>query len=319
MRRRHILMAALATASRPAAAQEFPNRPVTLIVPFPAGGSVDMTCRTLAVQLSRSLGQPVITDFRAGAGGTIGADAVAKAPADGHTLLFLSTSHTIGQALYPKLPYDVVRDFAPVALFVANPHVLVVHPDVPARNVAEFVALSRSRPGTLNYASAGNGTSAHIVGELFRQATGADLTHIPYRGSAGALSDVVAGHVQAMFEISATAIPHVRAGRLRALAVSSTSRSPALPEVPSMAEAGLAGFEYVGWGGIAAPAGTPQAVVARIEAAIAEAGRDPQLLSRYADVGVDFLFEPAVAYGARIRRDTARFAELVRARNLRID
>ncbi|WP_188899057.1 Bug family tripartite tricarboxylate transporter substrate binding protein [Caldovatus sediminis] len=267
--RRHLLLAPAAAAApagaQPAATAPWPARPVRMVVAYPAGGSTDITARLMAERLSRAWGQPVVVENRAGAAGTIGADSVAKSPPDGHTLLMAASPEiAIARSTQRNLPYDPVRDFAPVMLVGEVPFLLVVNPSVPARTLAELIALAKSQPGRLNYASFGIGTSSHLVGELFRTTAGVDITHVPYRGSAPAMTDLIAGQVQMAFDTIPAALPHVREGRLRAIAVATPERSPLAPDVPTFGEAGLPGFTGGTWIGLVAPAATPAPVVARI-------------------------------------------------------
>jgi tripartite-type tricarboxylate transporter receptor subunit TctC len=253
----------LAHAQAPA----YPTKPVRIVVPFPAAGTTDILARAIAQRLSEVEGQPFIVDNRPGAGGNIGAELVAKSAPDGYTLLMGTVgTHAINPGLYPKMPYDHVKDFAPVLLVAGVPNVLVVYPGLPVHTVQELIAYAKANPGKLNFASSGAGTSIHLSGELFKSVTGVQIQHIPYKGSAPALQDLVGGQVQLMFDNLPSSLALIKSGKLRALAVTSATRSPALPDVPTVAESGLPGFEASSWFGLLAPAGTPAAVVARINA-----------------------------------------------------
>lgn len=261
------LLAAGHAWSQPAAGP-YPSRPVRLVLPFSAGGLVDVPGRIIAQKLSEALGQPVVVDNRPGAGSTIGADAVAKAKPDGYTLLLTSTTHVISANLYKSLPYGSLRDFAPVMKIAEGPYVLTLHPSLEARSVAELVALAKARPGTIDYVSSGNGSSQHLVGVLFCALTGAALNHVPYRGSSQATQDLVGGQVKVGFVGTPIALPHIKAGRLRGLAVTSVKRSAELLDVPTLQEAGVAGFDATIWIGLLAPAGTPRELIAKLNTEI---------------------------------------------------
>src|SRR5438034_5972010 len=254
------LAAALLVVAAPVALGQvaYPTKPVRLVVPFPAGGTTDLLARAAAQKLSEAWGQQVIVDNRPGAAGNIGAELVAKAAPDGYTLLMGTVgTHAINASLYAKMPYDHVKDFAPVILVAGVPNVLVVNPSLPVHSVQELIAYAKANPGKLNFASSGSGTSIHLSGELFKVMTGVQMTHVPYKGSAPALQDLLGGQVQLMFDNLPPSLPQIKAGRLRALAVTSATRAPALPDVPTVAEAGLPGFEASSWFGVLAPAGTP--------------------------------------------------------------
>jgi len=312
--------AALALALAPAhgaAAQSWPERPLRLVVPFPPGGPTDLVARPVAARLGEALGQPVVVDNRGGAGGNLGAEAVARATPDGHTLLLSNVGVlAINRALYRALPFDPERDFAPVALVAAAPVVLAVGEAVPARTVAEFIAWTRTRPAPVPYATGGSGTPGHLVAEVFRRQTGAAMTSLPYRGGALALQDLVAGHVPALADALQSPLGQIQAGRARALAVSGRRRSPALPEVPTMAEAGVAGTEMVAWCAVVAPAGAPPPVLVRLaeamqritaapdwQAAMARQGISPMPLGPEALAG--FLRDEAERWGAAVRASGA--------------
>ena len=319
MTRRLALALALA-APWMAMAQAFPSKPVKIIVGFPAGGPLDAHARLLAERLGQLLGQPVIIDYKAGAGGTVGAEFVAKGEADGHTLLMANTgTMVINPAVYAKLPYQTLRDFVPIARTAQQPLALVVHPDVKARTVAELVALAKASPGQLNYGSAGNGGISHLVPEMFKQATGTFIVHIPYRGSAPAFTDLMGGQVQLMAESIPQAAQYVKAGKLRALAVTSRERNPALPEVPTMIEAGLKGFEVVGFYGVLAPAGTPRAAVERLSAAFKATLETPDVRSRMVSQGADPAFLGAEDFAKVLAVEMPRWAKVVKDSGTKLD
>src|SRR4029453_1006317 len=262
---------ALGIFPRPGAHPADPPKPVRVVVPFPAGGTTDILARAAAQKLSETWGQQAIVDNRPGAGGNIGAELVAKSAPDGYTLLMGTVgTHAINASLYPKMPYDHVKDFAPVILVAGVPNVLVVHPSLPVNSVQELIAYAKANPGKLNFASSGNGTSIHLSGELFKVMTGVQMTHVPYKGSAPALQDLIGGQVQLMFDNLPPSPPQIKAGKLRALGVTSAARAPALPDLPTIAESGLPGFEASSWFGVLVPAGTPPSIVTKLNAEIAK-------------------------------------------------
>ncbi len=313
-------LAAHAAAAPPAAAQEaWPTKPVRLVVPFPPGSASDTLARGLAARMTEGLGQPVVVENRPGAGGVIGTDAVAKAPPDGHALVMATAAHTITAATMERLPFDARRDLVPVARLLATPLLLVVHPEVPARSVADLVALARAEPGRMSFASSGNGTSHHMAGELLKATAGLDVVHVPYRGSAPAHVDLIAGRVAMMFDNIVAVLGHVRAGRLRAVAVSSAARAGILPEVPTVGESGYPGFEVNAWFGLMAPAGTPRAVVDRVAAlSVAAVGR-PEIGERLVSEGGTILSEGPDAFGRFLEADFARWDRLARERGIRLE
>ena len=296
--------AALLLVAATAVAAQAPDRPVRLVVPYPAGGPVDASARLLAPKLQEALGLPFVVENRTGAGGNIAAEYVARAAPDGHTLLVGAiATHAINPWLYGSVSYDAVRDFRHVALLVQVPNVLVVHPELPVRSVAELIAYARARPGKLDFASGSAGSTGHLAGELFKQMTGTYLVHIPYRGAAPAMADLLAGRVHLMFDNLANALPQIRAGRVRALAVTTKSRSSFLPELPTLHESGLAGFDLTTWWGLMAPAQTPEAWVERLARAVARALEAPDVRERLRAMGSE---APAV-------RSPAAFTEFVAA------
>jgi tripartite-type tricarboxylate transporter receptor subunit TctC len=311
---RVLVAAALAAFAVTTAAQGWPARPVHLVVPYAAGGPVDLSARLLAARLQPALGQPVVVENRVGAGGNIGAEYVAKSAPDGHTLVMGAiATHAINPALFPKLPYDPIRDFRHVALVVQVPNVLIVNNEVAARNVGEFVLLAKKNPGKLDFASGSTGSTGHLAGELFKQVTGTYMVHIPYKGSAPATADLLAGRVQLMFDNLASALPHIQAGRVRALAVTTRGRSSFLPQLPTLDESGLKDFDLTTWWGVMAPAKTPDAVVERVFAEVRAALQAPEVKERLRAMGSETagLASPA-AFTAFVERERKVYGELVK-------
>lgn len=297
--------------------QSWPNRPLRLVSPFPPGGPTDILSRLLAQKLGERLGQPVVVETRAGAGGIIGTEVVARAEADGHTLLMGTIgTHGINSAIYKKLPYDPISDFAPISLAANVTNLLVVNPSVPAKDLSEVLALARARPGELTFASAGVGSSQHFSGELLKSMAQVDLLHVPYKGGGPALNDVLGGKVDMMF-IGITAVQDmVRAGRVRAIAVTTPQRSPAMPEVPTVAESGLPGYEVGAWHGILVPAGTPRAVIDRLNAELRTITAMPDVQDKFAALGAVPLASTPEEFGSFIRKELAKFASLVLKANI---
>jgi tripartite-type tricarboxylate transporter receptor subunit TctC len=314
-------------AARPAFAANWPSRPVRIIVPFAAGGTTDILARALAPELQRVFGQPFIVDNKPGAGGNLGAAEVAKSVADGHTLLMGTVgTHAINAALYPKMPFDPVLDFAPVALVAAVPNVLVMNPDNARRygveTVADLVRAAKANPGKLNMASSGNGTSIHLSGELFKAMTGTDLVHFPYRGSGPALIDLIGGNMDLMFDNLPSALPQIKAGKLKALAVTSAQRSAVLPDVPTLAEAGgaaLAGYEATSWFGLLAPAATPADVVARLAEEVARTLSSPAVSERLLGQGAIPSGMGPAGFAKMIAAETKKWAQVVKISGAHVD
>jgi tripartite-type tricarboxylate transporter receptor subunit TctC len=302
----------LMTAPGLATAQAYPSKAVRLIVPFAAGGSTDIIGRTVAQKLSEMWGQPVLVDNRPGGSTVIGTDAVAKAAPDGYTLLVTPAPFTIVPGLIARLPYDPARDFEPITLINTTPLVVVVHPGVPARSIKELIALAKARPGALNYGSSGSGGSNHLAGELFNAMAGVKMVHIPYKGNAPALADLVGGHVDAVFNGLTSAMPLIKSGRLRALAVTSIARSGALPDMPTLDELGLKGFQAVAWNGLSAPARTPKEVIGRINADVLKVVRSPDLLERLRAEGSDPVGNSPAEYAAFLREEIAKWARVIK-------
>ena len=301
-------------------AQAFPTKPVRIVIGFPAGGPLDQHARLLSDRLQAQLGQPVIIDYKAGAGGTVGAQEVMKATPDGHTLMLANTGvMVINPALYGKLPYQTLRDFVPVARTAMQPLAFLVHPSVPAKTLPEFIEYARARPGQINYGSAGNGGSSHLVPEMLKSATGIFMVHIPYRGSAPAFTDLIAGQVQFMAESIPQAAQYHKQGKVRALAVTSRERNPALPEVPTAIEAGIRNFEVVGFYGFLAPAGTPKDVVQRLSEAFRQVLSQPDVRSRMVAQGADPAFLGAEDFARTLSQEMPRWAEVVKQSGARLD
>lgn len=312
------LLCSLATTA--AWAGGYPEKPIRMVVPFPPGGTTDLLGRVLATRLSETLGQQVVVDNRPGAGGTIGSDIVAKAQPDGYTLLFGTVgTQSINVSLYKRLPFDAARDFTPVALFAGVPNILVVNPAVPARTVQELVTYARANPNRLNMGSAGNGTTNHLSGELFKSMTGAQIVHVPYKGSGPAMADLLAGQVQLMFDNLPGSLPHVKSGKLRALAVTGATRSPALPDVPTMAEAGVAGYVADVWFGVIGPKGMPPEVVNRLSSEITRIAQDPAMRDKLVKQGAAPMTSSQVEFAALIRSDTDKWAKLVKVSGASLD
>jgi tripartite-type tricarboxylate transporter receptor subunit TctC len=315
------LAAALAAMSAfgSVCAQTFPEKPVTLVVPFPAGGATDPVARTLASRMSELWKQPVVVLNRAGAGGNIGAESVARAAADGYTLLVGTTSLAIAPSLYAKLGYDVVKDFAPISKVTIAPNLLVVHPSVPARSVKELVALARARPGQLISASAGTGTSNHLSLLLFINLARVDITHVPYKGAAPAVADTVGGHTHMTFAPAPGSLALVQSGRLRVLAVTTSQRWSGLPDVPTVAEGGVPGYELTSWVGLLAPSATPQPVIVRIHATIVESLRTPAVRDALVKSGTEPLGNAPEAFAQELKLDLAKWGKTIKAAGLKVE
>jgi tripartite-type tricarboxylate transporter receptor subunit TctC len=312
------LMLTLWLAGASASFAEYPERPIRLLLPFPPGGAVDIVARVMTAKMSEDLGQPFIIENKSGAGGIIATDAVAKSPPDGYTLLLTTPNHTINAALQASLPYDTEKDLVPVSVIAEVPEVLVSYPGAPFASFPEFVAYARKNPGKLDYASAGIGTLPHVTMELLLRRTGVVVTHIPYRGAAPAMTDLLAGLVQLKLDTYATSNQQVEAGRLRMLGIASAHRSRLMPEVPTIAEMGLPGYEGILWNAIMAPAGTPQAIVDRLAAASAKAARAPDIVEKLQHDGVDPVGGTPAEFAALIARELSQWRELARAANIKL-
>jgi tripartite-type tricarboxylate transporter receptor subunit TctC len=319
MLRLAVLLIVLALAPQLASAQAFPSKPIRIVVPFPPAGATDILARLIANKLSEEYGQQVVVDNRPGAGGNLGTDLVAKAPADGYTLLMGTVANTINATLQANLPFDFKKDFAPIGMVGIVTNVMVVPSAVPAKTPKEMVDHIKANPGKINFASSGNGTSIHMSGELFKMVTGADITHVPYRGSGPALTDLTAGHVQLMFDNLPSALPHIKAGTLRALAVTGPKRAPQLPDVPTMAEAGFPDVQAVAWFGLVAPAATPSDVLAKLNADVNKALALADMKQRMGDVAAEIQPMTAVEFGAFIAAEIEKWARVIKVSGAKVD
>jgi tripartite-type tricarboxylate transporter receptor subunit TctC len=314
-KRRRIVQAlglAVALSAGGAMAQAWPSKPITLIVPFPAGGTTDVLARALADKLTQSLGQTVIVESKPGAGATLGADFVSKAKPDGHTLLVGAVHHTIASSVYKKLPYDFQKDLAPITTIAMVPNVLVVNASTPAKNVAELVTMLKAKPGTYNYGSNGNGTAQHLIGTQFENMTGTNVAHIPYKGSGPLVTDLLGGQITMSFDTVTPVLQHIRSGKLRALAVTTAKRSSALPDVPTLDEAGLKGFAIGTWFGVLAPVATPKDILARLNTEMVKAIQSPEFRKRMDEIGAEPIGNTAEQMAAQIKAETDKFGKLVK-------
>lgn len=302
----------------PAAAQQFPSKPVRFIVPYPPGGSPDALTRLIADRLSPALGQPFVVDFRAGASTIIGAEALLKSPPDGHTIMMIASTHVIIPNLLPRVPFDAINDFQPVAGLAATELILVVHPSVQAKDLKEFIALGKTN-AKLNFASSSTGSPTHLAGEMFNMMAGTKMQHVPYKGAGPAVSDLLGGHVQAFFAAPVSVIQYVKGGQLRALAITGDKRFPTLPEVPTFAEAGLPGFEGKTWYGVLAPANTPEPIIDRLSMEIEKVLAIPEVKDKLSGLGLDPMVMDASQFGALMKRDMAKYANVIKAANIKMD
>jgi len=307
------VLAAAAGLAPPASAQSYPVGPVRVIVPYPPGGGTDILSRSIAPRLNEAWGQPVVVENRGGANGNIGAALVAKAAPDGYTVLVVPIGFAVNPSLYKDLSFDALKDFAPVSQLASNPSVLVVHPSLPPRTVKELIALLKARPGEINYASSGNGSTPHLATELFKLMTGTRMTHVPYKGGGPATIDVVAGHVPVYIMSPVQAAPHMKSGRLRALAVTGATRDPAFPDLPTITEAGVPGYALVNWYGMLVPAGTPPAVVSKLHAETVRILKVPELKDRLAAEGATVVGSTPEQFGVFLREEMTKFARIVKA------
>jgi len=315
-----LLITVAAFVISPAIAETWPTRPIRFIVPFAPGGGGDVVGRIIGQRMSEQLGKPLVIDNRAGGGGTLGCELAAKAAPDGYTLLLGNVGPiAVGPALYPKLAYDPVRDFAPVTMIASFPNLLVANPGLPFKTVPELVAYAKSRPGTLNFASAGAGTSTHLAGELFKSVAGIDVVHVPYKGGAAAMTDIIAGQVAYYFGTMPSSMPLAKAGKLRALAVTSLTRSPAAPEVPTIAESGYPKFETAAWYGLMFPTGTPREIVARTNAATMSVLALSDIRERLVHEGSEPMGSTPAQFSAYIKAEIAKWSGVVKAANLKAD
>ena len=305
--------AILSLAPACAGAQHYPSRPVRFIVPFPPGGGNDIVGRVIALRLAEALGQPVIVDNRGGAGGTLGTDITAKSPADGYTLLINNISLAVNATLFAKLPYDTLKDLAPVTLVGRQPNLLVVHPSVAAQSIRELLALAKARPRQLNYGSGGVGTASHLATELLKLMAHVELVHVPYKGLGPALTDLMGGQVQLIISTMASALPQVKAGKLRPLAVTTAKRSPFFPEVPTMDEAGVRGYEFNTWYGMLVPAGTPRPIVERLNRETAKVLDSAAVKEQFATQGIEAAPTSRKQFGAYLRTEVEKWGKVIRA------
>ncbi len=321
---RHLLWSALAAlclvlvTHRPAAA-DYPERPIRLLLPFPAGGAVDLVARLVTARMAEELGRPFVIENKPGAGGVIATDATAKAAPDGYTLLLTTPNHTINAAINPKLPYDTEKDFAPISIVAEVPELLVSHPAAPFESFSGFVDYAKKNPGKLNYASAGNGTLPHVSMELLLRRMGITVAHIPYRGAAPAMTDLLAGQVQLKMDTYATSSPFIADHKLRALAIASRGRSPMLPDVPTVAEMGLPDYEGILWIGLVAPAGTPKPIIDKLATAAQNAARSPALRERFNRDGIDPGGGTPEAFAALIAKEIVQWRDVAQSANIRLD
>ncbi|MBB1629305.1 tripartite tricarboxylate transporter substrate binding protein [Cupriavidus sp. UME77] len=313
------LSVGLLGASAPALADAWPNKPIQLLIPYPPGGSADLLARPVAAKLQERLGQPVVLDYRPGAGGTIASQQLARAKPDGNTLIVVLAAHAINASLYPKLPYDTRKDFAPVSLVANLPLILAGSPSLKARTVPELIAAAKAAPGQLTFASAGNGNTGHLAGELFDSLAGVKMTHVPYKGSAQVVNAMLAGEVQLTFDSISTSMPHIRSGRLKALAVTSARRATLAPDVPTLSEAGVPGFDINGWYAVLAPAGTPSAIVERLSKEIAAVLAQPELRANLASNGYEPVGSTPAALGAHIDAEITRWSKVVKDSGARLE
>ncbi len=314
------LLAMMVITAPFAQAAEWPDKPIRVILSVPAGATPDVTARLVFPGLSQQLGVSLVADNRAGGGGVIGAEIAAKSTPDGYTLFISSPGAlTILPHLRKGLPYDTLRDFAPVSLISVGPFVLMAHPSVPAKNIGELIALAKAQPGKLNYASAGNGVANHLAGELFKQMAGVDIVHVPYKGAPQAVTDVLAGHMQLMFNSIAPIVPHIKSGRVRVLGIASLQRSPQLPELPTISESGVPGFEAVNWFGLFAPAKTPRAIINRVNAALVKTVKSPALQAQFIALGADPVGSSVEEFTAFVKRDMEKYEKVVRISGAKVD
>jgi tripartite-type tricarboxylate transporter receptor subunit TctC len=320
MLKRIFVAAALAIFASGAFAQAYPNKPVRMIVGFPPGGGTDIVARVISQKLSEWWGQPVTVENRAGATGTIGADVVAKSAPDGYTLIMGHVNSTgIAPNLFAKLPYDPIRDFVAISYVGYVPNVLAVHPSVNVKSVKELVALLKSQPGKFNYASSGNGSTQHLAGEMFKQLTGTNIVHVPYKGSGDAIKDLLAGVVAMNFDTMPPVLPHIQAGKLRGLAISTPKRLPQLPDVPTFAEEGIIGFDVANWYGVMAPAGTPRDIVQKLNADINKAMQVPEVRARLEAVGTQLNEQSPAEFEAYMKAEVVKYAKLIKDTGVRSD
>lgn len=301
------------------AADTFPDKPIRFVVPFEGGGPGDIVARRVGDALSKRINQPVVIDIKPGASTIIGSEAVARAAPDGYTIMLVSTTHSVNPSLFKSLPYNPVTDFAPVTLAATSPYVLVINPTVPARTLVELIALARREAGTLNFGSSGTGSAVQLTGELFKAAIGADITHVPYKGSGPALIDLLGGHIQMLFTSTVTAVPYLRDGRLRGMAVTSVRRNAAVPDLPTIAESGYPDFEAASWFGVMAPGKTPAPIVARLQQEITAAVHTPNVVDALSALGAEPGDMTPAAFGTFFQAEMTKWGEVVRRANIKLD
>ncbi|MDB5808874.1 MAG: bug [Betaproteobacteria bacterium] len=307
-------------ASHAGAQASYPAKAIRYVVPFPAGGPLDIVARAIGQDLNKAWSQPVIIDNRPGAGGNIGAEVVARSPADGYTILMGAVStHAINPTLYSKIAYDPIKDFAPITLITSVPNVLVVHPSVPVKTVKDLIALAKSKPGQLNFASGSTGSAGHLAGELFNSMAGVQMTHIPYKGAAPAVIDLIAGQVSLMFDNLASALPNIKASRVRAVAVTTLKRSPLVPDLPTISESGLRGFDVSTWFGIFAPAGTPPEVVIKLNAEVVRILHTSEMRERLATLGAEPVGNKPEEFAAFVKSEIPKYAKVIKASGAKVD
>lgn len=310
----------IAGAAMPSHADEWPSKPIRWVVPFPPGGAMDAIARALGEKAAKSLGQPFVIDNKPGAGGNIGADLVAKSPGDGYTMMITSIGMATNKSLYPKLSYDPAKDFAPVSLLAVVPNVLVTNATQPTvKTVADVIANAKAQPGKLTYASAGNGTSIHLAGEVFASQAKVDMLHVPYKGSGPAVTDLLGGQVNYMFDSITSAKPHILSGKLRAIGLTTTKRSAALPNVPTLAESGLVGYEVSPWFAVFVPASTPKPIIAKLNTALLEAMKQPEIKAKFETIGAEPIGSTPEELGAHLNREINRWGKLITERNIKSD
>jgi tripartite-type tricarboxylate transporter receptor subunit TctC len=308
-----LLLGAILITPLTAAAQQYPTKAIRFVVPFAPGGGTDIIGRVVAQALNDALGQPVVVDNRGGAGSTLGTEIVAKSPADGYTILFGNISLAFNATLYTKLRYDTIRDLAPISLSAVQPNILVIHPGLPAKNLKEFIELARANPGKYNYASAGTGSGTHLAAELLKLQTKIDIVHVPYKGTGPALTDLLGGQINMMVSTFASALPHVKSGRMRALGVTTAKRSPAAPDVPTLIEGGVAGYDYSTWYGLLAPAGTPKPIIDMLNATNRKVLARDDIKQKLESQGVDPIVNTPAEFSAYMKSETEKWGKVVKA------
>jgi len=319
MRSDQIVIGLLVAVTLPAAAQAYPDRPIRLVVPYAPGGGTDLTSRLIALRLTESFKQQVIVDNRAGGASNIGAEIVARSAPDGYTLMMAGISFSINTSIFPKLGYDPIRDFDPVSLVATVPLIVVVHPSVPVGSIKELIALAKAKPGTLNYASGGTGTANHIAGELFKYMTGTDIVHVPYKGGGPALADVVGGQVQLLFNTMTSTVGFMNSGKLRALAVTGKQRSPGVPNLPTVAEAGVPGYDVGAWFGIVVPKGTPRPLVMKLNGEIVRITRTPEAREQFTAQGAEAVGSTPEEFAKHLRIEIDKWAKVAKAARMRAE